>query len=308
LLGIKGAPTLVVSPNPPFLINNRTEWNPQVEMQGETVDGVEWEARYTVSNDGAVLRALEGELNYSHATYGDFTLSRWLHEDDMELWDKYGDWYGDGNSPGGVDSRYSGAGDDDTDSDRSVDGGGRGTPRRVSPRRALWGRGSKSPRGVSPADSNRSGRSARSGRSRKSFLGDVKPPTPRWLASWRREVIDRDGVTGYAFEAKVGDAAAVANENAHKSGGNMSTAGGIINADNNWVTSESWEMELGARRRLQHNLDGKVAARFVARELEAGMSYHFTEEFKGWHVNAKAVLSPQGISTPEFTLHHVWDF
>ena len=121
-------------------------------------------------------------------------------------------------------------------------------------------------------------------------------------------MIDRDGVTGYAFEAKVGDAAAVANENAHKSGGNMSTAGGIINADNNWVTSESWEMELGARRRLQHNLDGKVAARFVARELEAGMSYHFTEEFKGWHVNAKAVLSPQGISTPEFTLHHVWDF
>ena len=141
-----------------------------------------------------------------------------------------------------------------------------------------------------------------------SFLGDVKPPTPRWRAAWRREVIDRDGVTGYAFEAKVGVAAAVANENAHKSGGNMSTAGGIINADNNWVTSESWEMELGARRRLQHNLDGKVAARFVARELEAGMSYHFTEEFKGWHVNAKAVLSPQGISTPEFTLHHVWDF
>ena len=33
------------------------------------------------------------------------------------------------------------------------------------------------------------------------------------------------------------------------------------------------------------------------------MSYHFTEEFKGWHVNAKAMLSPQGISTPEFTLH-----
>ena len=28
-------------------------------------------------------------------------------------------------------------------------------------------------------------------------------------------------------------------------------AGGIINADNNWVTSESWEMELGARRRAQ---------------------------------------------------------
>ena len=53
LLGIKGAPTLVVSPNPPFLINNRTEWNPQVEMQGETEDGIEWEARYTVSNDGA---------------------------------------------------------------------------------------------------------------------------------------------------------------------------------------------------------------------------------------------------------------
>lgn len=307
LLGIKGAPTLVVSPNPPFLINNRTEWNPQVEMQGETEDGIEWELRYTVSNDGAVLRSLEGELNYSHDVYGDFTLSRWLHEDDMELWDKYGDWYGD--SPGGLDSRYSGdprggSGDDDTDSDRS----GSRTPRRVSPRRALWGRGSKSPRGISPAESARSGRSARSSRSRRSFLGDVKPPTPRWLASWRREVIDRDGVTGSAFEAKVGDAAAVANENAHKSGGNMSTAGGIINADNNWVTSDSWELELGARRRLQHNLDGKIAARFVARELEAGMSYHFTEEFKGWHVNAKAVLSPQGISTPEFTLHHVWDF
>ena len=80
------------------------------------------------------------------------------------------------------------------------------------------------PAGSPRRESARSGRSARSSRSRRSFLGDVKPPTPRWLASWRREVIDRDGVTGSAFEAKVGDAAAVANENAHKSGGNMSTA------------------------------------------------------------------------------------
>ena len=42
--------------------------------------------------------------------------------------------------------------------------------------------------------------------------------------------------------------------------------------------------------------------------ISAGVSYHFTEEFKGWHVNAKTILSPQGIATPEFTLHHVWDF
>ena len=200
LLGIKGAPTLVVSPNPPFLINNRTEWNPQVEMQGETEDGIEWEARYTVSNDGAVLRSLEGELNYSHDVYGDFTLSRWLHEDDMELWDKYGDWYGD--SPGGVDSRYSGdprggSGDDDTDSDRS----GSRTPRRVSPaRRALWGRGSKSPAG-SPRRSLRVPEGPREARDRVGRFSATEAPdaavarvvAPRGDRSGRR---DRQRVRG----------------------------------------------------------------------------------------------------------------
>ena len=103
-------------------------------------------------------------------------------------------------------------------------------------------------------------------------------------------------------------AQAVANENMHKSGGSQSAGGGIINSDAVWVTSDTWEAEVSARRQLQHNLDGRVSARFVAREVEAGMSYHFTEEFKGWHVNAKAILSPNGIATPEFTLHHVWDF
>jgi hypothetical protein len=37
------------------------------------------------------------------------------------------------------------------------------------------------------------------------------------------------------------------------------------------VTSTTWEAEVSARRQLQHNLDGKVAARFVARELEVGL-------------------------------------
>ena len=241
LLGIKGAPTLVVSPNPPFLINNRTEWNPQVEMQGETEDGIEWEARYTVSNDGAVLRSLEGELNYSHdvtgfhppggstrITWSSGTSTR-LVRDSM------------------LGPRYSGDLGADPATTTPTRTARKQNPAQGVPARALWGRGSKSPRGISPAESARSGRSARSSRSRRSFLGDVKPPTPRWLASWRREVIDRDGVTGSAFEAKVGDAAAVANENAHKSGGNMSTAGGIINADNNWVTSDcgSWSSARG---------------------------------------------------------------
>ena len=82
----------------------------------------------------------------------------------------------------------------------------------------------------------------------------------------------------------------------------------LCGSEPGWVTSTTWEAEVSARRQLQHNLDGKMAARFVARELEVAMSYHFTEEFKGWHVNAKAILSPNGIATPEFTLHHVWDF
>ena len=38
-----------------------------------------------------------------------------------------------------------------------------------------------------------------------------------------------------------------------------------------------------------------MAARFVALEVEMGMSYHFTEEFKGWHVDAKAILSPNDV-------------
>jgi hypothetical protein len=108
--------------------------------------------------------------------------------------------------------------------------------------------------------------------------------------------------------AKVGDAVAVANERGHKHGGSTCASGGVVNSDAVWVTSDTWEAEISARRQLQHNLDGRIAARFVAREVEAGVSYHFTEEFKGWHVNAKTILSPQGINTPEFTLHHVWDF
>jgi Tfp pilus assembly protein PilV len=108
--------------------------------------------------------------------------------------------------------------------------------------------------------------------------------------------------------AKIGDAIAVANERGHKSNGTLCASGGVVNSDAVWVTSDTWEAEISARRQLQHNLDGRVAARFVAREVEAGVSYHFTQEFKGWHVNAKTILSPQGINTPEFTLHHVWDF
>ena len=34
LLGFRGAPTLVVSPDPPFLINERTRWNPQLGGEG----------------------------------------------------------------------------------------------------------------------------------------------------------------------------------------------------------------------------------------------------------------------------------
>ena len=313
LLGFRGAPTLVVSPDPPFLINERTRWNPQLEARGVTDGGTDWEARYSVSNDGAVLRAIEGEVRHSHPIYGDFAISRWLQEDDIERYKRFGgDRFGTPTS-----ARWSRSSDGFDTDDGSE---GPGTPRRTSPRRALWGnlfspgggrgrrgRGGSGSRSGSRSGSPRSpasrGSSRRSrGSSRSSWLRDFAPPTPRWLASWRRDC------DGYEVTAKIGDAMAVANEAMHKSGGSMSTGGGIINSDGIWVTSDTWEAEVSARRQLQHNLDGRVAARFVAREVEVGMSYHFTEEFKGWHVDAKAILSPNGIATPEFTLHHVWDF
>ena len=74
------APTLVVTPNPPFLYNANTQWNPQLEMNGVTDEGTQWEARYSVNNDGAVMGSLEGEIRRSHEVYGDFTISRWMHE------------------------------------------------------------------------------------------------------------------------------------------------------------------------------------------------------------------------------------
>jgi hypothetical protein len=329
LLGFRGAPVLVVRPDPPFLLNGRTRWNPQLEISGVADGGTEWEARYSVSNDGAVFRALEGEVRHAHPVYGDFAISRWLQEDDLERFRKYGDRYYEGgagrSSPGSRRGRSRGArgrsrgspasvsNHSGFDTDDSRDGAA--TPRRQSPRRALWGawlggggggggtprRSSRSRRSASPASSRRSYGSP-GGSSGASWFRHTGPPTPRWLASWRRDF------EGFEVLAKIGDAQAVANENMHKSGGSQSAGGGIINSDAVWVTSDTWEAEVSARRQLQHNLDGRVSARFVAREVEAGMSYHFTEEFKGWHVNAKAILSPNGIATPEFTLHHVWDF
>ena len=313
LLGISGAPTLVVSTDPPFLFNKNTRWNPQLEMDGVTDDGVEWDARYSVSNDGSVLGSLEGEVRYAHATYGDFTASRWAYEDDIEA-------FTGGGLGRGLNGSLSGADTDDVDSrsgaTRSVDGesdSDASTPRKsASPRRSLWnndgGRGRSASASRSPWGRRRSpGRSGseasfNSGRSGRGG-GRAEPPQPRWLATWRRDF------EGFEVAAKVGDAIAVANENAgpHGSGG-VSANGGVINSEQGCVTSDTWEAEASARARLQHNLDGKLCARFVAREIEAGMTYHFTEEFKGWHVNAKAVLSPQGIATPEFTLQHVWDF
>jgi hypothetical protein len=32
----------VVTPNPPFLINGNTQWNPQLEMNGVTDEGTQW--------------------------------------------------------------------------------------------------------------------------------------------------------------------------------------------------------------------------------------------------------------------------
>ena len=327
LLSISGAPTLVVTPSPPFLINSNTQWNPQLEMNGITDEGTHWEARYTVHNDGAVVGSLEGELRRSHDVYGDFAISRWMHEDDIDAWNKYsrhaGQFRGDhDNNPFGNPNDPSTPFRDG----RSSRGG-------ISPRRSLWGRNSPhgwndgwSPRSSgrnSPAGSMRGGGSPRGGSPRNSPGGNGSvrgssrggrrglgwnptkgPPKPRWLATWLRSF------EGYELSAKIGDAVAVANsEPALGSGGGMSINGGVINTEpGGWVTSPTWEAEVAAKTQIQHNLDGRVCARFMARELEFGASYHFTEEFKGWHVNAKAVLSPQGIATPEFTLHHVWDF
>ena len=339
LLGFKGAPSLVLNPDPPFfgglgIFKSRNNgepirWNPQLELDGVTDGGTEWEVRYSVANDGAVFRAVEGEVRHQHPIYGDFAISRWLQENDIERFNKYGDRYyvpgSASGSAGGISRRNLAQherltrGDETRSIGSQSDSEGPGTPRRVSPRRALWGnwltpgnrrgRGKRSSRGGSRGGSTTGSRSSRrsygspGGSSRNSWFRHFGPPSPRWLLSWRR-----DFQSGYEVTAKVGDATCVANENMHKSGGSMGTSGGLVNSDAIWVTSDTWEAEVSARRQLQHNLDGRIAARFVAREVEAGVSYHFTEEFKGWHVSAKAILSPQGIATPEFTLHHVWDF
>ena len=107
LLGFKGAPTLVLNPDPPFLgglnvlgpltghqrSSAPIKWNPRLELSGVTDGGAEWEARYSVANDGAVLRAVEGEVRHAHPVYGDFALSRWTQEDDIERFKKYGEKY-----------------------------------------------------------------------------------------------------------------------------------------------------------------------------------------------------------------------
>jgi len=348
LLSISGAPTLVVTPNPPFLVNGNTQWNPQLEMSGMTAQGTQWEARYSVNTDRAVLGSLEGEVRKSHEVYGDFTVSRWMHEDDIEAWNRHdrrhrqggrrdGDDSGGGGSGGGGGVNPFGDGNSDTSTpnrrngnENGNNGNNRGGRRNVFSRRSLWGRrqsprvrsdwsprssGHNSPEG-SVGSHRGSPRSPEEGRARFAVGGmggdrggwnPLKgPPVPRWLASWRKDFNSCEVVF------KAGDAAAVANGDPSRGGGpsgsGMSINGGVINTEPGWVSSATWEGQVSARRRLQHNLDGFVAARFAARELEVGMSYHFTEEFKGWHVNAKAVLSPQGIATPEFTLHHVWDF
>ena len=334
ILNISGAPTLVVTPNPPFLINSDTQWNPQLEMNGITDEGTQWEARYSVNNDGAAsIGSLEGEIRRSHDVYGDFTISRWMHEDDIDEWNRWNRRQGRAYHQGFGGDRGENPFGINPATPRSTGSGGGGGY--WLPRRSLWGRNSPrsrnsdwSPRSSgrnSPAGSmrgsprsqwqgnasrGRGGGASRRGGGGGGFLGGgwnplKGPPLPRWLASWRRDY------EGYEIFAKIGDAMAVANQDHSLSGGGgggMSINGGVINTEPGWVTSSTWEAEVSARRQLQHNLDGKVAARFVARELEVAMSYHFTEEFKGWHVNAKAVLSPQGIATPEFTLHHVWDF
>ena len=347
LLGFKGAPTHVLNPDPPFFgglnviggvtggrrgaANDPIKWNPKLELSGITDGGAEWEARYSVANDGAVLRAIEGEVRHAHPVYGDFAVSRWVQEDDIERFKKYGEKYYVPGS-GSISRRALAAherrvaasdgarsGVNSEVSDLGSDRGGSSTPRRTSPRRALWGgwlsggsakRSGRKSRGGSRSPGSRASHRSRGSRSygspggssRASWFRHFGPPSPRWLASWRRDFAE------YEVTAKIGDAIAVANERGHKSNGTLCASGGVVNSDAVWVTSDTWEAEISARRQLQHNLDGRVAARFVAREVEAGVSYHFTEEFKGWHVNAKTILSPQGINTPEFTLHHVWDF
>ena len=74
--------------------------------------------------------------------------------------------------------------------------------------------------------------------------------------------------------AKVGDAVAVANERGHKHDGSTCASGGVVNSDAVWVTSDTWEAEISARRQLQHNLDGRIAARFVARTIARSSGVH----------------------------------
>ena len=328
LLGFRGAPVVVVRPDPPFLLNGRTRWNPQLEISGVADGGTEWEARYSVSNDGAVFRALEGEVRHAHPVYGDFAISRWLQEDDLERFRKYGDRYYEG-----------GAGRSSPDPDAAAPAArarrSRGSPRasRTTP--------DSTPTTAATAPRRRGGR-VRAGRS--GARGSAAAAAEERLGGLP-DLVDRlrrrrrGGATGAPAGAP---ARAGSGTPARRRRAGSRAGAGTSRGSRFWrrsATRRRWRTRTctraaGARARGRDhqqrrgvgderhvggggvgaeaapaaNLDGRVSARFVAREVEAGMSYHFTEEFKGWHVNAKAILSPNGIATPEFTLHHVWDF
>ena len=272
---------------------------------------------YSVSNDGAVFRALEGEVRHALPVYGDFAISRWLQEDDLERFRKYGDRYYEGGAaivpriPRGAPRRARTLArlprerleplGFDTDDSRD------GAPRRRGgePRRALLRGGSA----AAAAEERLGGLpgSRRSHRRRRRARARGEPRRGSG-ASWfrhrarRRRAGSRAGARdfeGFEVLAKIG-IARVANENMHKSGGSQS-AGGRDHQQRRGVGDERHVGGggVGAEAAPAAATDGRVSARFVAREVEtSGMSYHFTEEFKGWHVNAKAILSPNGIATP----------
>ena len=271
-----------------------------------TDGGTDWEARYSVSNDGAVLRAIEGEVRHSHPIYGDFAISRWLQEDDIERYKRFGgDRFGTPTSARPrrdlrtvstptTDPRRRERLDEPP---RAASCGGTLLPRRRAAAGGGYGSRSRSGPRV-PAGSRGSSRRSRGwgpvARSRSAGASLARVLAPR---------LRRVQVT-----AKIGDAMAVANTGVHKHGGSMSTGGGIINSDGIWVTSDTWESG-GVSQAAAPAQSGRAGGGEVRRARGGdGHVVPFHRGVQGWHVDAKAILSPNGIATPEFTLHPSQDF
>ena len=65
LLGVAKAPTLAVTPSPPFPWNGKTKWNPALETSLD-IDGVAIDAKYTMVRDSVSVDHLDFEVSTTH--------------------------------------------------------------------------------------------------------------------------------------------------------------------------------------------------------------------------------------------------